>query len=301
MTATKIILITGSSSGMGLNMVKTLAAQGYRVYAGMRDITSRHRQVSGALREFAVQKGLDIRPVELDVLSDTAVTAVMEKIESESGGLDILVNNAGILLTGVTEAFTLDQVRQQMEVNFIAPMRMYRAVLPLMHRQQQGLVINITSVAGRLVFPFMGLYCASKYALDAVAECYRYELSASKIDSVSIEPGPFNTGILGKAIREADQGRLLNYAAMAAIPGAMLESFSAQLSQDPGADPQRIADKLLELIELPYGSRPARVVIGADFGSGALNQLNVGIQAAALAALQMAQLDPNQVPVTAAA
>ena len=301
MTQKRTLLITGAGSGMGTYMVKTTAKAGHRVYAGIRQSDTRNASACRLLNEFAAQHKLDIRPLELDVESDASVEAAIQHIQSDTGHLDVLVNNAGKFYMGITEGFTLEQARQQMEINFFAPLRLYRAVIPLMRRQQQGLVINTSSVAGRLAFPFMGLYCSSKFALDALAECFRYELSSSHIDSITIEPGPINTGILTRAVREADLSRLPAYGELASVPSAMLENFNDIVRQDPSADPQLIADKVLELINTPYGKRPMRTIVGEGFGSQALNQFSENIQTNVLNVLNMAAMDPNQQTATVAA
>jgi len=295
MMSKKVILVTGSSSGMGVNMVNTLAAQGHRLYAGMREIDGRNAGAKERMLEQAGLAGHDIRVLPLDVLDQQSVDSAIAGIVAENGRIDVLINNAGLLYMGVTEAFTVDQVRDQMETNFIAPLRMYRAVLPQMHRQKDGLIINTSSVAGRLAFPFMGAYCASKYALEAMVETLRYELSASGIDSIMIEPGPFNTGIVGKTVREQDTSRLAAYGELAAVPEAMMQSFSEFMATSPESEPQRIADAVARLVALPYGQRPLRTVLGADYGVRELNESSAPVQATALQAMEFGHLDPNQV------
>jgi len=115
-----------------------------------------------------------------------------------TGRLDVLVNNAGHMAIGVTEAFTEEQVRQQMDVNFLGPVRMYRGVLPHMRQQRAGLIVHVSSIVGRVLFPGCGFYCASKFALEAYAEVLHYELTAFGIDSVIVQPGPFPSRYAGE-------------------------------------------------------------------------------------------------------
>jgi NAD(P)-dependent dehydrogenase (short-subunit alcohol dehydrogenase family) len=188
-----------------------------------------------------------------------------------------------------------------MEINYIAPMRMYKAVLPIMHEQQSGLIINTSSVFGRVNLPFLGIYSASKHALEAASETMRYELSLHNIDSVCLEPGPFNTGLISKAIREEDRSLLKAYGELANVPGGMLNAIGDVVQHDPYANPQIIADKVLELIAMPYGKRPARVAVGNDFGCSTLNGTAESVQAGALAAMEMTHMDPKQKLDTVAA
>ncbi len=290
----KIILVTGGTSGMGAYMVKSLAAEGHRVYAGMRDSDGRNAELKSRMVEHAKATRHDIRVLALDVLDQSSVNRALDTVMADNDRIDVLINNAGLFYVGVTEAFTIEQVRVQMETNFIAPMRMYRAVLPFMHRQQEGLIINTSSVAGRLVFPFMGIYCASKYALEAAVEAMRYELSGSGIDSILIEPGPFNTGLINKTVRANDTSRATAYGALADVPEAMIQGFEDFMKSHPKSDPQHIADVVVELVALPYGQRPLRTSLGTTYGVCELNKLAAPLQAEALQAMQFGHLDPNQ-------
>ena len=290
----KNILITGTSSGFGAAMVETLAKQGHRIYAGMRNTGGKNLQAKQQLESLARDKNWDVRVIDLDVNVQESVDLAVKQIIENDQYIDVLINNAGALYMGLTEAFSLEQVQEQKDVNFIAPMRMYRAVLPFMHKQNDGLVINISSVSGRLVFPFMGIYCASKYALEAAAESMRYELAPSAIDSILVEPGPFNTGILGKTQRETDTERFSAYGDRANTTTSMQSGFDEYMANNPDADPQIVADTVLRLIDTPFGQRPIRTVVGADFGARELNELNIPIQQATLEAVGFADLDQSK-------
>ena len=194
--SSKIILITGCSSGFGRLTVETLARQGHCVFAGVRDPDSRNSAAAGELRDLAVAENLDLHVVDLDVIRGDSIDTVVGLVVDQQGRIDVLVNNAGVMNVGITEAYTPDQVRRQLDVNFLGPVQLDRAVIPWMRKQKSGLLIHVSSLAGRLVFPYFGIYCASKFALEAVAESYRYELSAQGIDSVIVEPGPFGTALM---------------------------------------------------------------------------------------------------------
>src|SRR4029077_15497772 len=147
--------------------------------------------------ELAKRESLWMRAIELDVTDDGSVVRAVQAAMDEAGRVDVLVNNAGYGLMGVTEAVTLEQARRIMDTNFFGAVRMNRAVLPHMRKQRSGLLIHISSGAGRVVIPSLGFYCASKWALEALAEEYRYELAGQAIDSVIIQPGAYPTAVFG--------------------------------------------------------------------------------------------------------
>jgi NADP-dependent 3-hydroxy acid dehydrogenase YdfG len=167
------------------------------------------------------------------------------------------VNNAGVAYWGLMESFTVEQAKQLFETNFFGPLRVNRAVLPHMRHRRSGLLIHVSSVAGRLVLPSMGLYCATKFALEAMGETLRYELSQLGIDSVTLEPGEYATAIFGNAAEGADQSRVADYGAVAAVPGKIQEALGSTKN-----DAQEVADRVVQLIEMPVGSRPARSLVG---------------------------------------
>src|SRR5499425_3231616 len=162
----KRILITGASSGFGRDTAETLHRAGHTVYASLRDAQGKNRAATEALRE------LGIKTVELDVSDDKSVEAGVKNVLAEAGTIDVLVNNAGIGSAGVTEAFTTDQAKVIFDTNVIGLLRVTRAVLPSMRRQRDGLIINIGSILGRVTFPFLGIYGASKFAVEALTESF---------------------------------------------------------------------------------------------------------------------------------
>ena len=186
----KIILITGASSGFGRDTAETLAAAGHKVFAGVRDVAGRNLAVADALRS----KGIE--PVALDVTSDPSVNAAIAAVLAKSGGkLDVVINNAGIASAGVSETFTPEQLRDLFEVNVFGIQRVIRAVLPTLRKQGDGLIINTSSILGRVTFPFFGLYGASKFAVEAMTDSYRYELSQLGIDVVLVQPSAYPTNM----------------------------------------------------------------------------------------------------------
>ena len=183
----KTILITGASSGFGRDTAETLRHAGYTVYASMRGVQGKNREAAGALRK------LGVKTVELDVSDDTSVEAGVKTVLAEAGQIDVLVNNAGIASAGVTEAFTTEQAKAIFDTNVIGLLRVTRAVLPSMRRQHDGLIINIGSILGRVTFPFVGIYGASKFAVEALTDSLRYEVSQLGVEVVEVQPSGYPT------------------------------------------------------------------------------------------------------------
>src|SRR5215468_9802897 len=186
----KTILITGASSGFGHDTAKTLFRAGHTVYASMRGAEGKNRQAAEALRK------LGINTVELDVSDDASVEAGVKTVLAEAGTIDVLVNNAGIASVGVTEAFTTEQAKAIFDTNVIGLLRVTRAVLPSMRQKRDGLIINIGSILGRVTFPFVGIYGASKFAVEALTESLRYEVSQLGVEVVAVQPSAYPTNFL---------------------------------------------------------------------------------------------------------
>jgi NAD(P)-dependent dehydrogenase (short-subunit alcohol dehydrogenase family) len=253
----KVVLITGTSSGFGRLIAETLARKKYQVFATMRDIKGRNASVAGEIAELAKRESLSLQTLELDVTNDSTVERAVSKVVLECGRLDVLVNNAGYGIMDLAETVTTAQAQRQFDTNFFGVLRMDRAVLPAMKRQRSGLLLHVSSGGGRLVIPGMGLYCASKFAMEALAEVYRYELASQGIDSVVIEPGAYATPIMAKLERGEDPKRKTGYGEMAEVP----EKLKAKIGSSRG-NPQEIADAVLQIIETPAGHRQLRYRVG---------------------------------------
>lgn len=270
---TRTILITGASSGFGRDTAETLAAAGHRVFAGVRDGGGRNRAVADELRT----KGIE--PVELDVTSDSSVNAAVAAVLGKSGGaLDVVVNNAGIASAGVSESFTPDQLRDLFEVNVFGVQRLLRATLPTLRARGDGLVVNIGSILGRVTFPFFGLYGASKFALEALSDSYRYELSQLGVDVVLVQPSAYPTNMYAAIQQPADAARGAAYGEIGAIPGKMFETFMGMFAAADAPDPHDVAQAVARLVATPGGRRPDRVVVGQAFGSDAVNAAIAPVQ-----------------------
>jgi NAD(P)-dependent dehydrogenase (short-subunit alcohol dehydrogenase family) len=252
-----VVLITGASSGFGRLIAETLARKKFQVFATMRSVHARNAASAREIAELAERESLSLETLELDVTDDASVERAVSEVAAECGRIDVLVNNAGYGIMDLTESVTLAQAQRQFDTNFFGVLRMNRAVLPIMKRQGSGLLLHVSSGGGRLAIPGMGLYCASKFAMEALAEVYRYELASQGIDSVVIEPGAYATPILEKLERGEDPGRKTGYGEMAQVP----ENLKAKIGSSR-ANPQEIADFVLQIIDTPAGQRQLRYRVG---------------------------------------
>lgn len=286
----KTILITGASSGFGRDSALTLARAGHTVYASMRESTGRNRDKAEALASDAAKEKLPLKIIELDVTSTNSVNEAVASVVAEVGRIDVLVNNAGCATGGVSEGFTDAQVTRQFDVNVVGIQRMMRAVLPHMRRQKDGLVINIGSILGRVTFPFFGFYGASKFAVEALTESYRYEVSQLGVDVVLVQPSAYPTNMYSSAQFPSDTARAGEYGATGKIPGAIFNHLMTTFKATDAPNPHDVAEVIAKLIAQPKGKRPARTVVGADFGSATVNNQTEPVQAEVIKALGLDHL-----------
>ena len=269
----KTILITGTSNGFGKDAALTLAAAGHRVFATMRDIGGRNRAAADDLRA----KGIAV--VELDVKQDASVDAAFRTVLDQTGGqLDVLVNNAGLMIQGLSETITADQTRDMFDVNVFGIQRTTRAVLPAMRRARAGLIVNIGSILGRVTIPFVGLYGATKHAVEAMTESYRYELSQLGVDVVLVQPSAYPTNLYSTHQDPADGGREPEYGEVAAVPKAFVAFLQGVFDGADAPNPHDVAEALVRLVDTPAGQRPDRVVVGNPFGASDVNRVVKPIQ-----------------------
>jgi len=184
----KVALVTGSSSGIGLETTLALARDGFYTFASMRDIKK-----AGELECAAKKEGLRINVIELDVNKEESIVSVIKNIITDVGRLDILVNNAGYGQFGCTEDVSVDDFRKQFETNFFSIVRIIQEVSPIMRKQNSGIIVNISSVVGRMGLPASPAYISTKFALEGLSECLRYELGQFGIKTTLIEPGVIKT------------------------------------------------------------------------------------------------------------
>jgi NADP-dependent 3-hydroxy acid dehydrogenase YdfG len=284
MSKSKTILITGASSGFGRDTAETLSKAGHHVFASMRDPETRNRAHAEALRASGIEA------VELDVTNDASVERGVSSVLKQAGRIDVLVNNAGVGVVGISEAFTTDQLQSLFDVNVFGIQRMLRATLPAFRRQGDGLVINIGSILGRVTLPFSGLYGATKFALEAMTEGYRYDLSQLGVDVVLVQPSAYPTNFFSTVQFPSDTERVAGYGEVAAIPGKLLSGFEAQFKSEKAPDPHEVAEAISRLVEQPSGSRPGRVIVGQAFGADTINAQSAAVQAQVLENFGLKQL-----------
>jgi len=188
---------------------------------------------------------------------------------------------------GITEAFSVEQARFQMETNYFGAIRVMQAVLPSMRKAGSGLIINTSSLVGRMSPPFFGTYTATKHALEGYSQALRYEVSPFGVDVVMVEPGPFGTGLLASGQAPAHNDTLESYGELAGVPIAMGENFAQMLQSEDAPDPQWVVDAYLKLAEMPFGERPTRTVVGITWGVDEINQLTQPIQDNVLKEMQL--------------
>ena len=281
----KTILITGASSGFGRLTAETLAKSGHYVFAGFRTMDGKKVRVA---EEF--QKN-NIEVLQLDVTDQNSVDLALKRLlEISMGELDVVINNAGMASAGISESFTPEQVRDLFEVNVFGVQRVIRATLPVLRAKRSGLIINVGSILGRVTIPFFGLYGASKYAVEALSDSYRYELSQLGVDVVLVQPSAYPTNMYAAAQQPADGATATAYGEVAEIPGKILQTFRTLFQGENGPNPQDVATAIDKLVSTPAGARPDRVVVGLPFGSDAVNTAVAPIQSGLMDNLGLADL-----------
>ena len=233
----RVIVITGCSTGIGLVAARHLASRGDRVYA-----TARRPDRSPGLQE-ALAAEPNLRTLPLDVTDDGSVASAIETILAREGHIDALVNNAGIGTFGTIEFAPEAELRATFETNFWGVIRVTRAVLPSMRARRSGVIVNISSVAGRLAGPSMGVYPASKHALEATSEALAREVYSFGIRVAIVEPGFVVTPILDKALDTLDLNATSPYADVERRVHMMFTN-----AKQVGSDPQVIAEVIEEAI-----------------------------------------------------
>jgi len=251
----KKVLVTGASGAFGSLTCKSLAQKGYQVVGTMRSTKSKNDAIAQELRKAGVKL------VEMDVTNETSVNDGVAKSIEALDGLDIVFNNAGLGANGIQEMFTAEDMQRVFDVNVFGVQRLMRAVLPHFRKQGKGTILHTSSCIGRVTTPFLGVYCASKYALESLAEGYRAELSGFGIESCIIEPGGMPTAFMGGMLRPSDESRNEGYGEMVHAPDASLNGYVDYIKTNPKQSPQAVADAVVALLEMPYGEKPFRTVV----------------------------------------
>ena len=256
MTAPKVILVTGASSGIGRACADLLHARGHLVYGANRDPA----RVDAPWRKLA-----------MDVTDEASVSRAIETLIAEQGRIDVVVNNAGLVLAGAIEDTSLDEAKSQLDTTLFGAMRGCKAVLPSMRARGAGLIIHLGSLAGLVGLPFQGLYSASKFAIEGFTEALRLEVAAFGVEAVVVEPGDIATSVVENRVRAAASGE----------GSAYRDAFRAVVAtyekeERAGAAPTVVARRILAIIET---SRPAPRYAAGPFAQRLLTGLKAFVPA----------------------
>lgn len=249
------VFITGIAGGFGKPIATTLLEQGYAVAGSVRRRSGKNAQAVAALEAAGAHL------VDMDVTDTASTDKGMAEAIAALGGLDVLLNNAGIGAFGIQELMSPEDMAKVMEVNVIGVQRVMRAALPHLRAQGRGTVLYTSSLIGRIATPFYGTYCASKWALEAMVECYRTELSGFGVESCIIEPGAMPTAFFDALITPNDPQRQAQYGAFADVPQMSNAGLAQALQATPQQRPERVAEAVAQLLALPFGQKPFRTVV----------------------------------------
>ena len=267
MTVSRLLLITGVSSGFGRALAQQALLAGHRVVGTVRSETAR--------QDFeALAPGHAFGRL-LDVTDAAAIDALVASVEADIGAIDVLVNNAGYGHEGILEESTLADLRQQFEVNVFGPAALIKAVLPHMRARRRGHILNITSMGGFITMPGIAWYCGSKFALEGISEVLAKEVAGFGIHVTAVAPGSFRTDWAGRSMVRSPRA-IGDYDALFDPIRSAREAKSGQQL----GDPMKAAQAMLQLIDSP--APPAHLLLGSDavqLVRGKLQDLAAGIEA----------------------
>ena len=186
----RVAVVTGSSSGIGHETSLTLARNSFLTYATMRSLDKGEN-----IKSLAEKEKLPLKTVQLDVTDDIAVKNAIQSITAEANRIDVLVNNAGYAVVGAFEDCSMEEIKAQYETNLFGVIRVTQVVLPVMRKQKSGIIVNISSGAGKIAIPVQSAYVSTKFAIEGPSESMAYELEPFGIKVVLVEPGFIKTNI----------------------------------------------------------------------------------------------------------
>lgn len=242
----KVWLVTGCSSGFGWELVKLLAEQGTSVIGTVRQANQIEKLES---------LGSSVKGIVLDVVNQGQIDLARDMIEADYGRLDVLVNNAGYGSLGPLEEIAQDEIQRQFDVNVFGAIRMIKMALPFMRKQKSGHILNVTSIAGLNGFPGMGVYNASKFALEGIGESLAGDLAPLGIKVTNVEPGPFRTDWGGRSATYTDR-TIADYSES----GHKRMEFISGINGKQQGDPRRGSQAMIDLVELE--NPPVHLLLG---------------------------------------
>ena len=251
----KNVLITGIAGGFGKPTALALLARGYAVAGSVRSRIGKNAATVAEL------EAAGAKIVEMDVTDAASTERGVAEAISQIGGLDILFNNAGIGSYGIQELMSPEDMARVFDVNVMGVQRVMRAALPHLRAQGRGTVFYTSSLIGRIATPFYGTYSASKWALEAIVECYRTELSGFGIESCILEPGAMPTAFFDGMVTPNDAEREAEYGDFAAVPAMSNAGLAQMLEATSMQRPERIAEAVTALLDMPFGKKPFRTVV----------------------------------------
>ncbi|MBP9890228.1 MAG: SDR family oxidoreductase [Leptospiraceae bacterium] len=249
------VLITGAGGGFGKLIAKELSENGFSIVGTLRDIKSRNQNNKAELEK------LGVKVIEMDVTNTTSVdTGISQAIQS-LGKVDVVINNAGVGVLGLQETFTPEDFQKLFDINVFGIQRVNRAIIPHFRKNGNGTILHISSLLGRITVPFYGPYNASKWAVEAMAENYRSELSGFGIESCIVEPGGYPTSFIDNLLRPSDGKRVEDLGDFGKYPEEFLKGFEQGLASNPEQNPRNVALAILDLLKKPKGEKPFRTIV----------------------------------------
>ena len=253
MTDQKVAIVTGSSSGIGYETALVLARNGFRTYATMRNL-----EKARAISDVAKREKLLLHTIKLDVADEKSVNDAIKTIKSDAGRIDVLVNNAGYGLTGSLEDLSMSEIKAQYETNVFGLIRVTQAVLPTMREQKSGIIVNISSIGGKMALPLSSPYIGTKFAVEGLSESIAYDLEPFGIKVVIIEPGAIKTNFdTGMVVAQKNQTPSSPYyKSMQKLQSSINSVFKN------GTPPAKVAEVILNAITTPNPN--LRYTVGED-------------------------------------
>jgi NAD(P)-dependent dehydrogenase (short-subunit alcohol dehydrogenase family) len=252
----KVAIVTGSSSGIGFETSIMLARNGFYTYATMRNL-----EKSKAIIDLKEKEKLPLEILQLDIIDELSVKETIHKIINDQEKIDVLVNNAGYALVGPFEELSIEEFKEQFETNVFGAIRLIQGVLPIMRRQREGTIVNMSSVAGRVGFPLTSAYVSSKFALEGLSESISYEIEQFGIKVILVEPGVIRTNFnnnlkIGKMVAIDPRSPYIE------ITQQRISAFKPRFER--GSPPFEVAKVILEAIRLEKPAQELRYMVGDD-------------------------------------